>query len=124
MGLFVRVGLSTVGAWLGLWDGPVGRGAGGARGESALHADITFRLLAPTRQGGQCSSDACPYLHVNLDPSAPVCLEFAQGGYCPNGRNCPRKHLSAQQLKKLRGSRSLVAAGGGGGAAAKACSTA
>ncbi|KAK3265473.1 hypothetical protein CYMTET_25847 [Cymbomonas tetramitiformis] len=40
---------------------------------------------------GACSVAQCPYLHVNVDPAAPLCQAFLRG-YCPKGGHCSNKH--------------------------------
>ncbi|KAI9359682.1 hypothetical protein DFJ73DRAFT_817246 [Zopfochytrium polystomum] len=37
----------------------------------------------------------CPFLHVRLDPSAPVCRAFANEGYCALGAGCRHRHVFA-----------------------------
>ena len=57
---------------------------------------------------GLCSNTQCPYLHVNLDPSAPVCKAFLRG-YCAAGAACRSKHLTKRMVQELRAKRTLVA---------------
>lgn len=42
---------------------------------------------------GNCSNDACRYAHIRVNPAAPVCRPFATLGYCPQGQDCPNKHV-------------------------------
>ena len=42
---------------------------------------------------GKCSNASCRYAHVRVDPSAPVCREFAILGYCGKGSQCPERHI-------------------------------
>ena len=35
---------------------------------------------------GLCTAEKCPYLHVNVNPAAPVCQAFLRG-YCPDGES-------------------------------------
>eukprot|EP00955_Chlamydomonas_euryale_P056312 356376-Chlamydomonas_euryale.AAC.9 len=52
-------------------------------------------------QQGVCSAPDCPYLHVRLAPDTPLCEAFLSG-YCPRGRECPRRHVTRQVAKALR----------------------
>ncbi|KAL8842728.1 MAG: hypothetical protein Q9170_000384 [Blastenia crenularia] len=36
---------------------------------------------------------ASKYAHVRVNPSAPVCKEFANLGYCSDGANCSNRHV-------------------------------
>lgn len=56
---------------------------------------------------GLCSKADCPYLHVNLDPAAPVCEAFLRG-YCAAGASCRAKHLTKRMLRDLRPKRDLL----------------
>ena len=40
---------------------------------------------------GRCSAAACPYLHVQVSPSTPVCTAFV-AGFCPRGLACTLRH--------------------------------
>ena len=40
---------------------------------------------------GRCGAAACPYLHVQVSPSAPACQAFLSG-YCPRGLRCTLRH--------------------------------
>lgn len=42
---------------------------------------------------GNCIRPLCPYSHVPVDPSAPLCTDFAYAGYCAEGTSCGRRHL-------------------------------
>ncbi|KAG4304645.1 hypothetical protein PORY_002038 [Pneumocystis oryctolagi] len=42
---------------------------------------------------GQCSNTNCLYAHIRVNPSAPICREFAIDGYCEKGVECREKHL-------------------------------
>ncbi len=57
---------------------------------------------------GLCSNTQCPYLHVNLDPLAPVCKAFLRG-YCAAGAACRSKHLTKRMVRDLRAKHTLVA---------------
>jgi len=61
---------------------------------------------------GLCSNTQCPYLHVNLDPAAPVCEAFLRG-YCVAGAACRSKHLTKRMVRDSRAKRTLVAAPAG-----------
>ena len=41
---------------------------------------------------GKCSNPSCRYAHVRINPSAPVCKDFATVGYCGKGAECPDRH--------------------------------
>jgi hypothetical protein len=53
---------------------------------------------------GVCSSQSCPYLHVNYGPDVPPCPAFLHG-YCPQGVNCPKRHVTGQMAKEMRKSK-------------------
>lgn len=55
---------------------------------------------------GLCTTEHCPYAHVKVDPSAPVCQEFVSG-YCPRGVACTKKHLTPRMIRQLRQSKAL-----------------
>jgi hypothetical protein len=40
---------------------------------------------------GRCSAAVCPYLHVQVSPSTPVCTAFV-AGFCPRGLACTLRH--------------------------------
>jgi hypothetical protein len=40
---------------------------------------------------GRCGAEACPYLHVRVSPSAPLCTAFV-AGFCPRGLACTLRH--------------------------------
>lgn len=42
---------------------------------------------------GNCSKDDCPYIHVYVAASAPVCRAFAIYGYCEKGATCTERHV-------------------------------
>ncbi|ORX93742.1 hypothetical protein K493DRAFT_34613 [Basidiobolus meristosporus CBS 931.73] len=44
-------------------------------------------------QKGKCTNQDCPYLHVKVNPDAPVCKAFLTEGYCPNGKSCKERHV-------------------------------
>ena len=44
---------------------------------------------------------ACPYLHVNLPASAPLCGAFLRG-LCLQGAACPHKHFTLSMVKEER----------------------
>jgi hypothetical protein len=46
---------------------------------------------SPRRRQGVCTASACPYLHVNVNPDAPVCQGFVRG-FCATGEACVNKH--------------------------------
>ena len=54
---------------------------------------------------GACSSDNCPYLHVNHGASAPTCPAFLRG-YCPDGAACTRKHVTSKMIREISAARS------------------
>lgn len=62
---------------------------------------------ARVRVQGACSKAECPYLHVNLEPAAPVCEAFLRG-YCAAGASCRAKHLTERMLRDSRPKRSLL----------------
>ena len=70
----------------------------------------------PLHQQGRCTAAACPYLHVNLPPTAPTCKRFLRG-YCPAGVACPHKHYT---LGMVRDEKTLDAGAVAAAAAAKA----
>lgn len=41
-------------------------------------------ILIPPINAGLCNSDACPYRHVHVNPSAAICDGFLKG-YCSDG---------------------------------------
>ena len=43
---------------------------------------------------GKCSNPTCLYAHIRVDPSAPVCRDFAILGYCGKGKECLDRHIS------------------------------
>ena len=43
---------------------------------------------------GKCSNPSCRYAHVRVNPSAPVCRNFATLGYCGNGVDCSNRHIN------------------------------
>lgn len=42
---------------------------------------------------GKCSNPTCRYGHIRVNPSAPVCKNFATLGYCSNGADCSNRHV-------------------------------
>lgn len=42
---------------------------------------------------GKCSNPTCRYSHVRVNPSAPVCRDFATLGYCGKGKLCNERHV-------------------------------
>lgn len=42
---------------------------------------------------GKCSNTSCRYAHVRVNPSAPVCREFAYLGFCGKGAECRERHI-------------------------------
>ena len=42
---------------------------------------------------GHCSNPECRYAHVRVNPSAPVCRDFATLGYCGKGARCAERHV-------------------------------
>ncbi len=58
-------------------------------------------LLLPLPPQGLCTAADCPYLHVNLSASAPVCKAFLRG-YCAAGADCPHKHYTLRMVKEER----------------------
>lgn len=69
---------------------------------------------------GLCSKAECPYLHVNLDPAAPVCEAFLRG-YCAAGASCRSKHLTRRMLRDSRPKRTLLTGAAEAAPKAQAC---
>lgn len=42
---------------------------------------------------GKCSNLTCRYAHIRVNPSAPVCKNFAKLGYCSEGADCSNRHV-------------------------------
>jgi hypothetical protein len=42
---------------------------------------------------GNCTKRPCPYSHAPVNPSAPICRNFAYLGYCETGSDCVQRHL-------------------------------
>ena len=42
---------------------------------------------------GKCSNPECRYAHVRVNPSAPVCRDFASLGFCGRGADCTERHV-------------------------------
>lgn len=42
---------------------------------------------------GKCSNPDCRYAHIRVNPSAPVCSQFATLGYCSAGARCLERHV-------------------------------
>ena len=42
---------------------------------------------------GKCTNSSCRYTHVRVNPSAPVCRDFAILGYCAKGSCCDERHV-------------------------------
>lgn len=42
---------------------------------------------------GNCTNAACPYPHVHISLTAPVCRAFATTGYCGKGEECAKRHV-------------------------------
>ena len=42
---------------------------------------------------GRCSNSECRYAHVRVNPSAPICRDFATLGYCRKGVGCSERHV-------------------------------
>lgn len=42
---------------------------------------------------GKCSNPSCRYAHIRVNPSAPVCRNFAVLGYCSEGADCSNRHV-------------------------------
>lgn len=42
---------------------------------------------------GKCSNPSCRYAHIRVNPSAPVCKNFAVLGYCSEGADCSNRHV-------------------------------
>eukprot|EP00241_Pyramimonas_parkeae_P022933 CAMPEP_0114311966 /NCGR_PEP_ID=MMETSP0059-20121206/20138_1 /TAXON_ID=36894 /ORGANISM="Pyramimonas parkeae, Strain CCMP726" /LENGTH=197 /DNA_ID=CAMNT_0001436239 /DNA_START=99 /DNA_END=692 /DNA_ORIENTATION=+ len=51
---------------------------------------------------GVCTAISCPYLHVNVNPAAPVCQAFLRG-FCPDGLDCYKKHSAVCQPYEATG---------------------
>ena len=43
---------------------------------------------------GKCSNSPCRYAHVRINPSSPVCRDFAMLGYCDKGLQCLDRHIN------------------------------
>ncbi|RKP05198.1 hypothetical protein THASP1DRAFT_10967, partial [Thamnocephalis sphaerospora] len=43
-------------------------------------------------QRANCDRPACPFAHVRVSPTAPVCRSFARYGYCELGDTCYERH--------------------------------
>lgn len=41
-----------------------------------------------------CTKADCRFAHVQVDPSAPVCKDFARLGFCEKGASCADRHVS------------------------------
>lgn len=50
---------------------------------------------------GLCTRPGCPYLHVALPPTAPICRAFLEG-HCPKGASCPAKHYTPAMARAAR----------------------
>ena len=44
-------------------------------------------------QKGSCAKEKCPFAHVRVSLTAPVCAIFPVYGYCEEGATCPNKHV-------------------------------
>ncbi|KAJ1658873.1 hypothetical protein IWQ61_001966 [Dispira simplex] len=44
-------------------------------------------------QRGACHNPDCPYIHIKVSADAPVCRFFVDDGFCPHGRECPKRHV-------------------------------
>ncbi|KAJ1653329.1 hypothetical protein IWQ61_006527 [Dispira simplex] len=44
-------------------------------------------------QRGACHNPECPYIHIKVSADAPVCRFFVDDGFCPHGRECPKRHV-------------------------------
>lgn len=42
---------------------------------------------------GNCSNPNCRYVHIRVNPAAPICRPFATEGYCEKGADCTDRHL-------------------------------
>ena len=42
---------------------------------------------------GKCTKEACPYPHLHVSASAPVCRAFAVLGFCEKGEECDKRHV-------------------------------
>lgn len=42
---------------------------------------------------GKCSNISCRYAHIRVNPSAPVCKDFAVLGFCGKGADCTERHV-------------------------------
>ncbi|MCJ1337653.1 hypothetical protein MMC09_002936 [Bachmanniomyces sp. S44760] len=65
-----------------------------AGGVCDLSHDPTPERVSPCLHflRGNCSNPSCRYPHVYINPSAPVCKDFANMGYCAKGANCLERH--------------------------------
>ena len=63
-----------------------------------IHSSVPFFVQ------GSCSTQDCPYLHVNLDQNAEVCRDFLDG-YCAKGKSCAKKHLTRRMLREVQPSK-------------------
>ncbi|OLL26547.1 Zinc finger CCCH domain-containing protein [Neolecta irregularis DAH-3] len=42
---------------------------------------------------GTCTNLGCKFSHVHVNPTAPVCRDFATNGYCEQGAQCKDRHV-------------------------------
>ena len=67
-----------------------------AAGESCdlSHVPVPERVPACLHYlRGHCSNPECRFAHVRVNPSAPVCRDFATLGYCGKGAHCAERHV-------------------------------
>ncbi|KAJ2889595.1 hypothetical protein GGI21_006510, partial [Coemansia aciculifera] len=46
-------------------------------------------------QNGRCKKDeqACSFIHVKVNPNAPICRDFVYKHFCAKGRKCSHRHV-------------------------------
>ncbi|KAJ2454846.1 hypothetical protein EV183_001265 [Coemansia sp. RSA 2336] len=41
----------------------------------------------------RCTKPTCPFVHVKVNPNAPICRDFVYRGYCAKGSKCHHRHV-------------------------------
>ncbi|KAJ2633224.1 hypothetical protein H4R22_000652 [Coemansia sp. RSA 1290] len=41
----------------------------------------------------RCTKSTCPFVHVKVNPNAPICRDFVYRGYCAKGSKCHHRHV-------------------------------
>ncbi|KAJ2443222.1 hypothetical protein IWW46_002631 [Coemansia sp. RSA 2440] len=44
-------------------------------------------------QHDRCMKPSCPFVHVKVNPNAPICRAFVYKGYCAKGSRCLHRHV-------------------------------